>query len=112
MNRWLCKCGNVTTGSSCAVCGLRRTGQRVNPVYRTPQWRNIRSRAVSDHRRRYGDLCPGFRRPPHKPTTPLSADHVEAMGLGGDPFGAVQVLCASCNTRKRWAEMPRRKLGA
>lgn len=75
------------------------------------QWRSVptkatrdyaeakrRSMAVEEHRLRYGDWCMGYQRPPHE-ASDLTAQHVEAIGLGGAPGGRLTVWCRSCNSR-------------
>lgn len=58
-----------------------------------------RRAAVTAHRDRHGDWCPGFERDPH-PSTDLSADHRVEMQAGGAWDGELDVLCRSCNSRK------------
>jgi len=54
---------------------------------------------VDGWRDQYGDWCPGYLVPGH-PASDLTADHVVAVALGGDPQGELGVLCRSCNGRK------------
>jgi 5-methylcytosine-specific restriction enzyme A len=70
-------------------------------MYRDPVWRRRSEHALAEHRRRYGNWCPGYRRPPH-PSADLTLDHVVS---GTVRFGT-QVLCRSCNDRKRHVENP------
>lgn len=51
----------------------------------------------------YGDWCPGYRREAHA-ATDLTLDHV----IAGTLAGGTQVLCRSCNDRKRHVENPDR----
>lgn len=64
-----------------------------------PRDRARRKAAVDAHRAVHGDWCPGFGRLPHD-STDLTADHVQEVAHGGAPFGDLQVLCRSCNSRK------------
>ena len=52
-----------------------------------PSSREARRRAVAAWRAAHGDVCPGYRRPPH------------ALADGGDPGQPLVVLCRSCNSR-------------
>lgn len=65
---------------------------------RTAEERRRRSQAVAAHRRRFGDWCPGWGRPPHE-ATDLTAQHVDALVLGGRADQPLGVLCRSCNSR-------------
>ena len=58
-----------------------------------------RKAVVESWRSRYGNVCPGFGRPPHV-ATDLTADHVVPIVAGGAPSGRLSVLCRSCNSRK------------
>lgn len=58
-----------------------------------------RKTVVEVWRRKYGNVCPGFGRPPHV-ATDLTADHVVPIAAGGSPAGRLSVLCRSCNSRK------------
>lgn len=60
--------------------------------------RQRREGAVRDHRRRFGDWCPGWGRPPHE-ATDLTAQHVDALVLGGHADQPLGVLCRACNSR-------------
>ncbi|MEY9944899.1 HNH endonuclease [Kitasatospora sp. GAS1066B] len=64
-------------------------------------YRRTATAAVAEHRRQYGDWCPGWRRPAHA-ATDLTADHIvpKAVG-GGDEPANLAVLCRSCNSSKR-----------
>lgn len=74
---------------------------RTTPTKVTLDWteRIRRHRFVDAHRARYGNVCPGFGRPPH-PAADLTADHIREVSRGGSPIGPLQVLCRSCNSRK------------
>jgi hypothetical protein len=72
----------VTSGSRCAE---HRAVQRAK--YRGA-WPHRSRAAVSDHRARVGDWCPGWRCAPHE-ASDLVLDH------------AAGVMCRACNTRKR-----------
>ena len=47
----------------------------------------------------HGWVCPGYGRAAHE-SHDLTADHIAPLGKGGDPFGPVQILCRSCNSRR------------
>lgn len=63
-----------------------------------PGSREARRRAVAAWRATHGDVCPGYRRPPH-PAWDLTAQHAHALADGGDPGQPLVVLCRSCNSR-------------
>jgi 5-methylcytosine-specific restriction protein A len=92
-------------GSRCEPCNRGWRKATRNPVYATREWMERSKRELAAWRRRYGDWCPGYRRPAHQ-TADLTLDHVVPLALGGAPDGPTQVLCRSCNTRKRHVETP------
>jgi 5-methylcytosine-specific restriction protein A len=67
------------------------------PDFRADQQR--RAVAVAQHRARWGDWCPGWRRPGHI-AADLTADHPTSVARGGDERGPLEVLCHSCNSAK------------
>ncbi len=77
--------------------------QRRNPAYDDPRYRRMRTRLLKKHRRERGYVCPGFQRETHL-TTDLTIDHIDELRHGGDLLdeGNLQILCRSCNDRKRW----------
>lgn len=95
-------CGAITTaGSRCPTHARTRERARHRAEYDTPAWRWARGRAMARHRRRWGDLCPGWNRKPHL-AGDLTVDHIVPLAAGGhltDPAN-LQVLCRSCNGRK------------
>ena len=100
MTRLLRPCPDPDCGELLAS-GTRHDHRRREPrVTDTGRWQRLRRAAIAEHRRTVGDWCPGWRRDPH-PATRLTLDHVVPLAQGGEPFGAVQVLCASCNAAKR-----------
>ena len=54
---------------------------------------------VMEHRKQYGDWCPGWGVPAHE-AHDLTADHVVPYAVSGDTHGPLGVLCRSCNGRK------------
>ncbi|MFE5790616.1 HNH endonuclease [Rhodococcus erythropolis] len=67
---------------------------------RTAAEQKRRATAVTEHRAREGNWCPGYEnRQPH-PATDLTADHITAIANGGAPDGPLQVLCRSCNSAR------------
>jgi 5-methylcytosine-specific restriction protein A len=91
-------CGRlIASGSRCPRCQLPPNPTTAS---RTPAERRRRAVAVAQWRKLYGDWCPGWGdRPPH-PATDLTADHIEAVGAGGDPAGPLRVLCRRCNSAR------------
>ena len=69
------------------------------------QWYWDRKRVVEEHRARFGDVCPGWRRKPHRvnpETNPLTCDHIRPRSKGGPDEGwNYQVLCRQCNSAKK-----------
>lgn len=61
--------------------------------------RERRRATVQAHIETHGMWCPGYHVPAHA-SLDLCADHVVGVGVGGDPSGALGVLCRSCNSRK------------
>jgi hypothetical protein len=97
-------------GCRCVPCnrGFRRAAH--NPAYDRPAWRKHSARRRAEHVARHGWVCPGFGRPGH-PAPRLTLDHGVPLALGG---ALIQddgdVLCPSCNTRKRWVQTPTRRV--
>ena len=69
--------------------------------------RQRRAAVVKAWRAEHGDLCPGYRRPPHQ-ASDLCADHILPVGMGGAEDGPLGVLCRSCNSSKRDGRRPQR----
>ena len=64
-------------------------------------WRKTAAAAVAQHKAQYGDWCPGWGAPAHA-ASDLTADHRVPKAHGGtDEPHNIQVLCRSCNSRKR-----------
>lgn len=78
-----------------------RYQRQTTPTKVTRTWseQQRRKRVVDEHRARYGNWCPGYLTAPHTDED-LTADHVIPIDRGGDPHGALSVLCRSCNSRK------------
>ncbi|PSR63987.1 hypothetical protein C8259_09045 [Nocardia nova] len=96
-------CPRLQPGPRCAEHETERGRhlRRTTPTKATRDYREQQRRAaaVRAHRARRGDWCPGWRRPPH-PSADLTADHITPVA-SGRPDGPLQVLCRSCNSRKR-----------
>ena len=70
-----------------------------------------RARTVAQHIKRYGLVCPGHKRAPHRVDhkSQLTADHIKPLHAGGFEGGALRVLCKSCNSsRSRMGSLGRR----
>ena len=97
-------CGEITTnGNRCPFHARAREAARRNPVYHTRRWRARTRLVLSRHRRRWGEVCPGFERKPHfaSPGNPLTVDHRVPIYQGGtDDWENLAVLCRECNGRK------------
>jgi 5-methylcytosine-specific restriction protein A len=99
-------CGRLTaSGSRCVDC--QRTydrttlrGKRLRRPRVSKAEEHRRVRVVATWRRDYGDVCPGWHRPPH-PATDLTADHLLPVGAGGMEAGPLGVLCRVCNGAKQ-----------
>lgn len=105
-------CGTTTLNAT-SRCGKHpraggtSSGRGARKVYDSRAWKRLRATKLAEHRARYGDVCPGWSRPAH-PSRQLTLDHVHPLAMGGAGItDAVQVLCASCNTRRRNHDMPR-----
>jgi 5-methylcytosine-specific restriction protein A len=98
-------CGTITThGTRCPTHARAREARHHRVEYDTRAWRWARDRTLARHRKRWGELCPGWKRKPHLAGghNPLTVDHVIPLAAGGhltDPTN-LDVLCRSCNGRK------------
>jgi 5-methylcytosine-specific restriction protein A len=106
-------CGRLAWGLRCRPCHRRSTQGLPRRDALSNNWRERKRRAavVAQHRRAFGDVCPGWQVPPH-PATDLAADHIDEVHAGGDERGALAVLCRSCNSRKSNAVRRAMKSGA
>ena len=97
-----CPAASHSRGLCQSHATLREQRQRqtvpTKMIYRDPVERRRRADAVAAHRARYGNVCPGFQRPPHR-ATDLTAQHADALVLGGAPDQPLTVLCRACNSR-------------
>lgn len=97
-------CGRTAKPGSglCTAHAAERDAKQwsATPTKRTRDWReyNRRRKAVADWRARHGNICPGYRRPPH-PATDLTAEHINPVADNLDGQGKLSVLCRSCNSR-------------
>lgn len=98
-------CGHPTpSGHPCHQCGRTPSAQRrrTRPDLGTNRVKTHNRQLVDTWTATYGNLCPGWNRPPHPidPTSnPLTADHTTPHAT--DPTGlADAVLCRECNGRK------------
>lgn len=74
---------------------------RHNAAYDNPQWRRRSRQAIARHRARVGDWCPGYLVMGH-PSKELTADHPDPLARGGSLLDQdLDVLCVSCNSRKK-----------
>lgn len=92
-------------GSRCPACAAAVEARRTpRPTSQTRTWaeRQRRKAVVDAHRELRGNWCPGWQRPPHE-TTDLTADHIHAVGAGGEQAGPLRALCRSCNGSKQTA---------
>lgn len=95
-------CGALSTGSRCPIHQAVRDNERYSrrTRQRPHAERMRRARVVAQHRAEHGDLCPGWKRPPH-PSADLTADHVIPVAAGGNEQGQLAVLCRPCNSSKK-----------
>jgi 5-methylcytosine-specific restriction protein A len=102
------ECGAPTFNASRCSDHQRSYGRKVrNPAYDDYRWRRLRKRMLAEHRAQFGDWCPGYGRSGHA-TSDLTLDHITPMSQGGALLGPAQVLCRSCNVRKRHVDTPSR----
>ena len=85
-------CGTPAPRTRCRRCEARHQHKRNQSPQRDKyrgDWARIAKAAIAQHRATHGDICPGYRTPPH-PVTPdqWTCDH----DLGP--------LCRPCNGRK------------
>lgn len=104
-------CGQVSQGSRCTPCadvkrrasnGRYRPHRERRPDYNSAE-RGRRAATVQAWRQAYGELCPGWKRPPHladPARNPLTADHLTPVRAGASEQGPLGVLCRSCNSSK------------
>lgn len=92
---------------ACITCGTPTTAGSYCPEHsKRPDYtyaeRERRAKVVNEHRRAYGDQCPGWNRYAHAviPPNKLSADHVVPVNAGGSEAGILRALCVSCNSAK------------
>ena len=97
-------CGRITThGNRCPTHARATARARHRIEYDTRRWRFRRSVVLVRHRRRWGEVCPGWNRKPHlaSRSNPLTVDHRVPIYAGGtDDWDNLQVLCLQCNGRK------------
>lgn len=92
--------GSSKGGARCQGClRLKQQAKRVKRPRASAAETRRRARTVAIHRAKYGNWCPGWRRPPH-PATDLTADHIVPVAAGGAEHGDHAVLCRSCNGAK------------
>src|SRR5262245_41213784 len=88
-------CGMLTKeGNRCPCHARAREAARRNPIYHTRRWRARTRLVLSRHRRRWGEVCPGFERKPHfaSGSNPLTVDHLVPIYQGGtDDWTNLQV---------------------
>lgn len=60
--------------------------------------RRARSRFLAAWRDRFGNWCPGYKRPGHR-AVDLTVQHRDSLAEGGNPAQPLTVLCRSCNSR-------------
>lgn len=73
--------------------------ERHNAAYDDPDWRRKSRAAVTRHRRKHGDWCPGYLVAPHR-STDLTASHPIALATGGPLLQEPIVECRACNSRR------------
>jgi hypothetical protein len=103
-NRPCLDCGRPTSATRCPNCErIRERSRPQRPTNLTRDWqeRQRRAAAVYNWLQTYGPICPGWQREPHRvhPKS-LTADHIESVASGGDPYGPLTVLCRPCNGAK------------
>lgn len=101
-------CGKLThDGGRCGPCRTARAAPKAAAYTRAKRARRPytaaeqarRAEVVRAWRATHGDVCPGWRRPPH-PAADLTADHPDPVGRGGSEAQPLGVLCRTCNGRK------------
>lgn len=72
-----------------------------NARHYTYAWQRAARAAIAAHIEAHGYSCPGWGVPPH-PARDLTGDHPTALKNGGAPLPeTINILCRSCNSRKR-----------
>lgn len=94
-------CRNLTrNGVYCPACEKKANAAHQNPAYADPRYRAMRARAIAEHIRVYGPMCPGYGTQGPHPSNDLTYDHSVALANGGDILGPGVVRCRSCNSAK------------
>lgn len=63
-------------------------------------WTKASTTKLAEHRRLFGDMCPGWQRQAHQ-ASDLTTDHITPKSAGGtDDQTNLQVLCRACNSAK------------
>jgi 5-methylcytosine-specific restriction enzyme A len=89
----------VPMGSRCPPCAgkVAQAKRARRPYSATAVEKRRRAAAVAEWVSTHGWTCPGWGdREPH-PSSDLTADHIVAVGAGGDEGGALRILCRQCN---------------
>lgn len=101
-------CSRLTSNASrcdtCTTVYARRVnayrGSATNRGYGYA-WQKQAIHILTQHKAVHGEVCSGYRTVAH-PATDLTVDHVIPKSAGGtDRPDNLQVLCRSCNSRKR-----------
>lgn len=96
------RCSRPCWGVHCRPCHRVLNASQGRRTALSNNWseRKRRRRCVEEHRKAYGDVCPGWGVPAHA-ASDLCADHVVPVAAGGDESGPLSVLCRRCNSAKR-----------
>ena len=94
------ECGQITTnGTRCLAHARARARGKHRTLYDTRRWRMRRDSVLARHRRRWGEVCPGYNRKPHLAGgyNPLTVDHRVPVVRGGtEDRENLGVLCREC----------------
>jgi 5-methylcytosine-specific restriction protein A len=109
LGRWRHRCPR------CQAERDRRKARARPDLHNDAAERRRRAAAVTAHRLRWGDWCPGYSERPGRPAHPaadLTADHAGMVGLGHPSDGPLVVRCRSCNSARAAAIMARALRGS
>lgn len=96
-------CGALHTNQTRCPTHQRAVKPPVHPAYSDPEYKRLKRRMIDEHKRTFGDMCPGAPDLHHEahPCTTLTIDHIIPLSAGGTNIRSnLRVLCAAANISK------------